>query len=122
MMWGKQAGRAALVLGLARFLTIGEARASYLYWSKVPVQTGPEAKCMQLAHGVARQNGLQNIRRGPLEIAGSKQGVYVAITCIGRGEGQRAMAVVMAMGDAQQTTIAVRDEIAGKLSKTGFID
>lgn len=110
------------LLAVATTLAAMPAQAGYLYWSKFPVKTGTEAKCMQLAYGVAGQNGLQGIRRSGLEIAGSKGGVYIAITCVGRGSGQNAIAVVMAMGDNGPATSGLRDLIADKLSKTQFID
>ena len=108
-------------LGIGGILLAGNADAAFLYWSKIQVKTGTEAKCMQLAAGVAGQN-LQGVKKSPLEIAGTRNGVYVAITCVGRGGGQNAIGVIMAIDDNGQATIGARDLIADKLSKTQFID
>ena len=110
-----------VALGLAATMLSAHANAAFLYWSKIPVKTGTESKCMQLANGVASQN-MQGVRRSNLEIAGTRNGVYVAITCVGRGNGQNAMGVIMAMGDNGPATSGARDFIADKLSKTQFID
>jgi len=108
-------------LGIGGILLAGHADAAFLYWSKIQVKTGTEAKCMQLAAGVAGQN-LQGVKKSALEVAGTRNGVYVAITCVGRGGGQNAIGVIMAIGDNGPATIAARDLIADKLSKTQFID
>lgn len=110
-----------VALGLGAILLAGHAEAGFLYWSKIQVKTGTEAKCMQLAYGVASQN-LQGVKKSGLEVAGSRNGVYVAITCVGRGGGQQAIGVVMAIGDNGPATVSTRDLIADKLSKTQFID
>ena len=110
-----------VVLGFAAALLGGPAHAAFLYWSKIQVKTGTEAKCMQLAYGVASKN-LQGVKRSALEVAGSKGAVYIAITCVGRASGQNAIGVVMAVGDNGPATSATRDLIVEKLSNTQFID
>lgn len=106
----------------AALVLVSPAQAGSLWWSKFPVRTDTEAKCMQLAYGVVAQNGVQSIRRSALEIAGTKAGTYVAITCVGRSSGQQAIAVVMTQGDNDANVRAVRDEISDKLKAVGFID
>lgn len=98
------------------------AQAAYLYWSKFPVRTQSEAQCMSFAYGVAVQQGVKNVRRTAIEVAGTKGTIYVSITCVGRGGGQNAIALVMTVGDTAASTIAVRDQIAGQLSKTVAFD
>jgi uncharacterized RmlC-like cupin family protein len=76
---------------------------------------------MSLAYGVAGRQGLQNIRRTALEVAGTKGNTYVSITCVGRG-GQSAIAIVMVTSDAPASAQAIHDQIASALSKTVAID
>jgi hypothetical protein len=109
-------GRVSIALLIAlTFLAAAPARASYLWWSKFEVHVGSEPKCMQLAFSVAQQK-LQGVRRSNADVAGTRAGVYVAITCVG------PMAVVMASGDNQQTTRTVHDDVAHSLQGTRFID
>jgi hypothetical protein len=103
-----------IALSIATVLGAMPASAAYLYWSKFPVKTQSEATCMQFANDVATRNGLQGVRRNSLEVAGTRAGVYVSITCVARSP-QAAFAVVMAMGDNQQNTVTVRDLVSGKL-------
>ena len=93
-----------------------------LYWSKFPVRTQKEARCMEFAYGAASQQGLQNIRRIAIEVSGTKAGVYVALTCVGRGGGLPAMAIVIATGDNQSTVIAIRDQLAAQIAKMVSFD
>jgi hypothetical protein len=97
------------------------ARAGSLWWTKIEVHATSEPKCMQLAYGVAAQGMLQGVRRSNAEVAGTRAQVYVSITCIGRGSAP-AIAVVMAMGNDDQSTRRVRDEIAQRLQGTTSID
>lgn len=120
MKRNRKIGVAGLAIAMAALAA--PVGAAHLYWSKFPVKTDTEAKCLQLAYGVVSQNGLQGVKRSKLEVAGSKNGVYVSVTCVGRGGGQNAMAVVMAMSDDGRAALGARDQIAGKLAKTQFID
>jgi hypothetical protein len=92
------------------------ARAAALYFEKVAVKTGSEATCMRFAGDVAHKQAFRNVHKNKFEVAGEKDGAYVAITCVGRG-GQPAVAVVMSTaGDfavAKQVGHMVADRIKG---------
>jgi len=92
------------------------------YWSKFPVKTQSEKTCMQFAADVARQHGLQNIRRIPIEVAGTKGNAYVAMTCVARGSGQSALGMVMVIDESAGAATAVRDELATAFQRIGCID
>jgi hypothetical protein len=93
------------------------ASAASLFWSKFAVQTNGEGGCYTLARGAARDLALQGVRVTPnLEVAGSKDGVYISITCVGR------IAIVMAMADNQNSAISLRDGIANNMKRARIID
>jgi hypothetical protein len=114
----------ALAVSVAAGLCCGAtgAHAASLYWKKFAVRTQSEAQCLGFAYGVASRQGLQNIRHTAIEVAGTRGNTYVSITCVGRGGGQNAMAIVMAISDVAADAIAIRDQIAGTLSKTVAFD
>jgi hypothetical protein len=92
------------------------ASADALYFEKTPVKTASEATCLRFAGDTARSLSFQNGHQNPSEVAGVKNGVYVSITCVGRGQ-QDAIAVVMAVGSnfglAQQVGHQVADKVKG---------
>lgn len=87
---------AAVVCG---FMTVQSANAAALYFEKVGVQTSSEKTCLSFASDVARSQGFRNVHKNPLEVAGVKDGAYVSITCVGRGQ-QPAIAIVMSAADS----------------------
>jgi hypothetical protein len=96
--------------------------AAALYWTKFQVKTQNEARCMEFAYGAATQQGLQNIRRIPIEVSGTKAGVYVSLTCVGRGGGLPAIAFVIAMGEDHTNVIAIRDQLASQIARMVSFD
>ena len=92
------------------------AKADALFFEKVAVRTSSEATCLRFAGDVARNESFQNVHKSQSEVAGTKNGVYVSITCVGRGQ-QEAIAVVMAVapnfGVAQQIGHLAADKIRG---------
>jgi hypothetical protein len=72
------------------------AHAAALYFEKVIVRTSSEGTCLRFAGDVARNQGFSNVHKSSAEVAGEKDGAYVAITCIGR-RNEGAVAVVMAL-------------------------
>jgi hypothetical protein len=97
-------------------LLAAPADAAALYFEKTVVKTGSEATCLKFAGDVARSEAFRNVHKSNMEVAGEKDGAYVAITCVGRG-GQAAIAVVMSVsGDfavAKQVGHRVADGIKG---------
>lgn len=90
-----------LAVFLAFFLAlmgVAPADAAALYWKKVVGISKDYNRCMKNA---ARNNGLSNIRRSALEVTGSSLdgSVYVSITCIPRGDNERAIMMIMGVGD-----------------------
>ena len=102
----------AVVAGalLAASSTAGQAAA--LEWSKIEVKTPSERVCMRFASDVAREKGLQNVRTIPIEVAGTKNNVYVSMTCVGRDAHTPAIAMVIAVSDDAGAAVSVRDELA----------
>jgi len=108
--------RTIFIAAMCVFGSASIAKADSLYFEKAQVNTRSEATCMQFAANVAHAQGFQNWHSTPAEFAGSVNGVYVSITCIGRGQ-LPAIAVVMAMapnfGAAQQTGHMIADRMRG---------
>jgi hypothetical protein len=106
---------AALIVALC--LHAAGAEAAYLYWASVKVKTASVGTCMNFAHGTLSGLNYQGIRVSASEVAGSANGVYVAITCLGTPG--RATAMVMAVGEqgapVAQARDRVRDRIAGMI-------
>ena len=75
------------------------SEAAALYFYKTAVKTTSEKTCYRFASDVARSLGFSNVRSNSLEVAGVKDGAYVSITCVGRGDGLPAIAVVMSAAD-----------------------
>lgn len=90
------AGPAALLL-TASLLAAPDAGAAALYWTKTPVKSASVKTCLGFASTAMRAAGMQNIRVSPMEVAGTHQGAYVAITCVNTAP--RASAIVMAAGE-----------------------
>jgi len=107
--------RAILVAAVCSLGSASLAKADALFFEKVAVKTNSEATCLRFAGDVARNENFQNVHKNQAEVAGVKGGVYVSITCVGRGQ-QEAIAVVMAVapnfGVAQQTGRLVADKIS----------
>lgn len=106
----------AIIIGSA-----SAANATALYFERVIVRTSSEATCFRFANDAARILQFQNVRSNRLEVAGEKNGVYVAITCIGRGQ-SNAMAVVMAVSPTFDVARQVGTETANKLKGITNID
>lgn len=106
--------RAAVTLAALGLATATPVHAASLYFVRLEVRTSSEATCYTFAQSAARSVGLVGVRRGPLEVAGQKGGVYLSTTCVGRGAG-RVMAVVMATSDSFPAAQQVATEFADKL-------
>jgi hypothetical protein len=87
----------ASLLMAASLLAAPDAGAVALYWTKTPVKTASVKTCLGFASTAMRAASVQNIRVSPMEVAGSHQGAYVAITCFNTAP--RATAIVMAAGE-----------------------
>lgn len=106
--------RTMLAAAICTFNLASTAKADALFFEKAAVTTTSEATCLRFAGDTIRFEGFQNIHQSQSEAAGTKNGVYVSITCVGRGQ-QSAIAVVMAVapsfGAAQQTGQLVADKV-----------
>lgn len=110
---------AVILLGAALAPPVGAQCRQFLFWSKFPVFADNEATCFSRVLGAMTQSGFSGIKRNALEVAGSKGGTYVSVTCVPTQP--RSTAVVMAVGGNEAETIRVRDEIANKIARTqGF--
>jgi len=91
---------AALVAGatVSSLTFPSSVNAAALYFNKVFVKTNSEGTCFRFAADTARLEKFQNVRKSTLEVAGTKDGAYVSITCVGRNN-QPAVAIVMSVAD-----------------------
>jgi hypothetical protein len=69
---------------------------------------------MSMAYKIASRN-LSNVRRSPLEIAGTTSDAYAAITCIATRE--NAMAVVMVASDSLSAARTLSDKLTREISR-----
>jgi hypothetical protein len=108
--------RTILAIAVCTFSLASIAKADALFFEKAAVKTNSEATCLRFAGDVARNQSFQNVHKSQSEVAGVKNGVYVSITCVGRGQ-QNAIAVVMAVapnfGVAQQIGHLAADKVRG---------
>ncbi len=88
----------------------------FLYWAKTPVSASNVPTCYSRVRAAANTYGLTGIRQSAQEVAGSKGGTYVAVTCVGAQP--RAVAVVMAVGGNEADTRRVADELRDKIART----
>ena len=111
------------VLGVIAVLTLvvsQSASAAYLFFEKVAVKTSSEKTCLSFASSSLRD--FKNVHRSSSEVAGSKDGAYVSVTCVGRGQ-QPAIAVVMSVADASfDTAKNVGQSVATQIAKIQCID
>jgi hypothetical protein len=111
----------SVILGVAvvcNFVIAHSASAAALFFEKVTVKTSSESTCRRFAGDVARNQGFKNVHQGPAEVAGEKDGAYVAITCVGHGQ-QPAIAVVMSMSDSFDIAKPVGHFVADRM--TGMV-
>ncbi len=101
-------------LAVAGCLCTASAQAAYLYWSTVEVKTQYVNICMSFARDTLNGLGYQNVHVSAVEVAGSKNGAYVAITCLGTPS--RATAVVMATGDQGPPVLQARDAVKARIA------
>ena len=91
-----------------------QARAASLYFNRTPIKASSERVCYTFAADTARLEGFQNVHKNALEVAGTKDGAYVSITCVGRGN-QPALAIVMSVADSFDIARRVADSAANRI-------
>jgi hypothetical protein len=108
-----------LAVLFAAGIAVPTADAAFLFWSKVIGRSKTEAGCLRNA----RANGLSNVRVTPVEVTGTSidEKVYVAITCVQRN-GERAIMVVMGVGDDSAWVSRVVNETAEQVRTSGVPD
>jgi hypothetical protein len=108
-----------LALLLAATFAVPTADAAALFWKKVIGRSKTEAGCMANARGAS----LSNEHATPSEVTGfSIDGkVYVAITCVQRS-GERAIMIVMGVGDDGNWVRRMVDETAEQVRTSGVPD
>ena len=112
-------GACALLTGI---LLAPPAGAAALYFEKALVKTNSEATCMKFAGDVARNEIFKNVHKSNMEVAGEKDGAYVAITCVGRGGQQPVVAVVMSVSGDFALAKQVGHEVAGRIKGIACFD
>lgn len=106
--------------GAALCICAAGLQAVSFYWGDTPVKSGSVKTCLSFAGTVARAQQLQNLRISANEVAGTQNGNYVAITCIGTSP--RATAMVMVAGETAGPAIALRDALKAKIAAITLID
>jgi hypothetical protein len=104
----------AFIVSIAALVCPALAMADALFFEKVAVKTGSENTCLRFARDVARNEGFQNVHSSGAEVAGVKDGVYVAITCVSRGQ-QPAIAIIMGVAPAFDTAKRIGHSVAGRV-------
>ena len=112
---------ALVIVFTSSFMMAHSTDAAALFFEKVVVRTSSEATCLRFAGDVARNQGFTSVHMGPAEVAGEKEGAYVAITCVGRGQ-QPAIAVVMSVSASFDTAKQVGHFIADRMTRIVIID
>ena len=108
------------LLAVATFAASQPATAAALFFAKVAVKTSSEKTCLSFAADSLR--GFKNVHRSSSEVAGEKDGAYVSVTCVGRGQ-QPAIAVIMSVSDASfDTAKQVGQSVATQIAKIQCID
>ncbi|HUL67585.1 MAG TPA: hypothetical protein VLW55_23530 [Burkholderiaceae bacterium] len=102
-------------------LPFSQAHAAALYFEKSVVKTSSEKTCLSFASDVANSQRFRNAHRSASEVAGEKDGAYVAITCVGRPN-QQAVAVVMSTSESFETAKAVGRAIADRIKGIACFD
>ncbi|MEN6620969.1 MAG: hypothetical protein ABFD50_05435 [Smithella sp.] len=96
------------------FMLAHSANASALFFEKTAVRTNSETTCLSFASDVARNQNFKNVHKSHNEVAGEKDGAYVAITCVGRGQ-QPTIAIVMSVSDSFDTAKKVDHSVADRM-------
>jgi hypothetical protein len=110
----------AFVAAVAFLSTAGNANAAALYWTKTPVKSASVKTCLSFASSAMSELGMQNIRISSMEVAGTRGGVYAAITCFATAP--RATAIAMAAGDNGSETKQLSEELQRKIGGIVIID
>lgn len=97
------------------------ANADALYFEKGPVKTSSERTCLRFAGDVAHNQSFENTHSNAVDVAGGKDGVYVSITCVGRGQ-EPAMVIVMAVEPIFDKAKRVGSFVAGRVKAVTCID
>ena len=88
--------------------------AAALYFDKVFVKTSSESTCFRFAADTMRLENFQGVHKNALEVAGTKDGAYVSITCVGRTN-QPAVAIVMSVADSFDVAKRAADLAANRI-------
>jgi hypothetical protein len=103
------------VAGTTLLLSSTASNAAFLYWASTPVKTSSIPVCFNFAYNTMTNLGFSNIQQTPSEVTGLSGGTFASITCIGT-QG-KATAVVMVVGDNDNETAYVRDNLRNNISR-----
>jgi hypothetical protein len=110
----------AFVAAVVSLAAAGNANAVSLYWTKTPVKSASVKTCLSFASTAMGAVGMQNIRVSSMEVAGTRGGVYAAITCFATAP--RATAIAMAAGDNLADAKRLSEELQRKIAVIVIID
>jgi hypothetical protein len=101
-------------------IAVPESNAAFLFWKKVIGRSKTEAGCLNNA----RANSLSNVRVTPSEVNGTSIDgrVYLAITCVQRNGGDRAIMIIAGVGDDSAWVSRMVDETAEQVRTAGVPD
>jgi hypothetical protein len=113
-----KAHKAVLLAVLACIaLVCTDAYAVSLYWARTNVNTASVKTCFSFAQSAMQALNMQNIRVSRAEVAGTRNNMYAALTCIGTAP--RVTAMVMVAGEDGAATkalsVALQQKIAGTI-------
>jgi hypothetical protein len=97
------------------------ANAAALFFEKVAVKTSSESTCLRFAADVARNQNFRNVHKSGSEVAGEKDGAYVAITCVGRVN-QPAIGVIMSVAPTFDNAKQVGHFVADRMKRITCFD
>lgn len=110
----------AAAIAAAALSVSSSANATALYWTKTPVKTASVKSCLSFAASAMRDLSMQNIRVSAMEVAGSRGGVYAAITCFNTAP--RATAIAMGAGDNLAATRQLSEDLQRKIAGIQMFD
>lgn len=109
--------RGIIITGLPSItvLTMPTSAASLFYF-KGPTRAQNERACLSFAVDQARGHHLQNVKLDNLGVAGTRDNLFIAMTCVG------TVVVVMVVGDPGTNGAPIAQELFNAVRGEGGID
>jgi hypothetical protein len=105
---------AAAVAGILSFSQMAQAVALFFGTKSIDLTNNPN-DCLTMGIGTLNRLAFAELNRGETAVSGSRQGVFVVITCIPSPAAPQFVMVVMAAGDDGATTKSVTDLVLSNI-------